>query len=299
MSVSDALAEWRIDFESKTVGVGETGVTLEITASWDDSLLSLSIPVIVREIDPGAFWAGALPYDTGANAANHPFVHGVTWNWDSPWAFLVEEVKPSAGLRSEDRCHPAADTSYDGVSPDQLVINAAGMPPGAPPEPEGRAVITLTFDIAGVEGQFEFDTACFSEALHSIFLVDGQFPPVNHGHEALFNKGVITVTTPDGILESDNAIPGKWTLSQNHPNPFNTNTLIAFSLAEDGKAGLEVFDILGRKVAALVDEFLPAGCHQASWNGENDRGVEVGSGVYFYRLTAADRTEIKKMILLK
>ncbi|MFC1475759.1 T9SS type A sorting domain-containing protein [Candidatus Zixiibacteriota bacterium] len=300
---ADAFAEWRIDIESKTVDAGETGVTLAITAYWDTAMAGLSIPLVVREIDSGAFWTGALPFDTLGTASFHPYAQGVNWNWDSPWADLIEEILPSSGIDPENLCDPSEEGQYDGISPDHFAINIAGPLPGAPPEPLGRTIVTLTFDIADQAGRFEFDTACFSMTIQTIHLVDTLLPAVDHGPggtgELTFNKGVITVIAPGGILETDNAIPGKWALFQNRPNPFNNNTLIDFFLSGPGRARLEVFDILGQKVVDLIDEFLPVGTHQASWNGKNDRGKEVGSGIYFYRLTAGDRTETKKMVLLK
>lgn len=303
MNVVDASAEWRIDIESTTVNPGETGVTLDITAYWDLTLLGLTIPVAVREIDPGAFWTGTLPYDTLGNAASHPFVHGVTWNWDSPWAFLAEDVTPAWNIMPGHQCNPPADTQYDGVSPDHFVVNVLGALSGTPPEPLGRPIITLTFDVADIEGQFEFDTACFSASLSTVLMIDDQMPVVDHGPtgtgEFTFNKGIITVQESSGILETDGAVPGAFTLRQNYPNPFNTNTLIEFSLAEDSHLTLEIFDILGRKITTLVDGFTSAGRHLARWSGKNDWGESVGSGVYFCRLTTGARSELKTMVLLK
>jgi hypothetical protein len=92
---------------------------------------------------------------------------------------------------------------------------------------------------------------------------------------------------------------GVTTLSGNTPNPFNAGTTITYSLEDDGAARLEVFDVLGRKVTTLVDQFESAGPHQAEWNGRDERGQTVASGMYFYRLTTKMVSETRKMVLLK
>jgi hypothetical protein len=88
-------------------------------------------------------------------------------------------------------------------------------------------------------------------------------------------------------------------LSQNYPNPFNPITTIDFSLEKDAIARLAVYDLTGRLVTELISEPLRAGSHSVNWNGTDQNGVSVGSGVYFYKLSAGDHTETRRMILLK
>jgi M6 family metalloprotease-like protein len=90
-----------------------------------------------------------------------------------------------------------------------------------------------------------------------------------------------------------------FSLSQNYPNPFNPSTTIEYTIARTGPVDIAIFDVNGRKVRTLVGEAKMQGNHKAVWNGKNDRGVSVASGVYFYRLTAGNFTQIKKMILLR
>lgn len=94
-----------------------------------------------------------------------------------------------------------------------------------------------------------------------------------------------------------NGVPDTYGLSQNHPNPFNPSTAIAFQLAHSGKVRLEVYNIMGEKVATLVDSYMNAGYHSIEWNTLNE--TPVSSGVYFYALTAGDFHSVKKMILMK
>jgi hypothetical protein len=83
------------------------------------------------------------------------------------------------------------------------------------------------------------------------------------------------------------------------PNPFNPTTTIAYSLALAGDAELVVYDVTGRRVRTLVDGFVTAGDHEVRWDGRDDGGEVVSSGVYFYRLRAGDVVETQRMVLLK
>jgi len=88
-------------------------------------------------------------------------------------------------------------------------------------------------------------------------------------------------------------------LVQNHPNPFNPQTTIAFSLAARGRVSLAIYDVSGRIVRTLANETRNAGAYELSWDGLDDSGQTVASGVYFYRLVAPEFTQTKKMVLLK
>jgi hypothetical protein len=94
-------------------------------------------------------------------------------------------------------------------------------------------------------------------------------------------------------------VPLDWSLSQNYPNPFNPSTTIRFSLPSSGYVTLDVYNILGQKVRTLVDENLTAGYKQIFWDGTNQQGQPVSSGIYFYRLKTDSFSETKKMVLMK
>ena len=88
-------------------------------------------------------------------------------------------------------------------------------------------------------------------------------------------------------------------LDQNYPNPFNPETTISFSLAERSQVVLTIYTAEGKFVARLVDENLSAGVRQVTWDGRDEVGDAVGSGVYFYQLTVDGKSVAKKMVLLK
>ena len=95
------------------------------------------------------------------------------------------------------------------------------------------------------------------------------------------------------------ALPTALALDQNYPNPFNPRTEIWFGLPSDGRVMLEVYDVMGRRVNTLIDDKLSAGTHQVIWDGKNDDGQPVSSGMYFYKLTQGDNVIARKMMMLK
>lgn len=113
----------------------------------------------------------------------------------------------------------------------------------------------------------------------------------------------IGIVDPDGEFVSPVekvTIPALgMSLEQNHPNPFNPSTTIRFSLPSRQLATLAVYDSQGRLVRTLVDGIAPAGMSSIAWNGRDEKGMTVTSGVYFYRLASGKFSETKKMTLLK
>ncbi|MCK4856713.1 MAG: T9SS type A sorting domain-containing protein, partial [candidate division Zixibacteria bacterium] len=97
----------------------------------------------------------------------------------------------------------------------------------------------------------------------------------------------------------DITIPDKHSLNQNYPNPFNPQTVIEFALPLPSVVTLEVYNIAGQKVATLTDDMMAAGYHRFSFNGIDDSGNQLASGIYLYRLVTDNFSETKKMLLIK
>ncbi len=102
-----------------------------------------------------------------------------------------------------------------------------------------------------------------------------------------------------GNDETDDGLPKEYVLAQNYPNPFNPTTQISVSLPRAGATSLTVFNSAGQQVATLLDGTLSAGEHTVEWDGTDDRGRHVATGVYYYRLAAGDFVQTRKMMLLK
>lgn len=95
------------------------------------------------------------------------------------------------------------------------------------------------------------------------------------------------------------ALPATYHLYDNYPNPFNPSTAIRYQLPKASRVRLEIFDALGQRVRTLVGRAQPAGSYVAMWQGRNDAGVPVASGIYFYSLEAGSYRNVKKLLLLK
>ena len=93
--------------------------------------------------------------------------------------------------------------------------------------------------------------------------------------------------------------PKPTTLYQNYPNPFNPSTSIVFYLPLEQHAALVIYDVTGSRVRTLVDGAQPVGRHTVRWDGKNDNGVQVGSGVYYYRLKAGKNVITKKLVVVR
>jgi len=105
------------------------------------------------------------------------------------------------------------------------------------------------------------------------------------------------VTDVDG--ESQLNIPRNIDLRQNYPNPFNPGTRIEFDQPRMQAVRLAIYDVLGRLVRVLIDSELAPGHYRIDWDGSDNRGNPVATGVFFYRIDAGEQSETRKMILIK
>lgn len=196
------------------------------------------------------------------------------------------------------------------------VILAAGLPSGAQAIMEidstsANAVISITFVSSGPLAPGR-QMACRIWAsgvgaglavIDSGGSVDGSVVFITTSgafRSPVFQSGELTVDeATDATEEAYPGLPTEYSLAQNYPNPFNSSTVIAFDLPAAGHALLEVFNVLGQRIAVLIDHKLPVGRQQAVWGGLSDRGAVLTSGVYFYRLRSGSVSMVRKMILLK
>ena len=93
--------------------------------------------------------------------------------------------------------------------------------------------------------------------------------------------------------------PFAFRLAQNQPNPFNPSTEIRFAVATAGRVDLAVYDLTGRRIRTLVAASLPAGEHAVRWDGDDENGAPLASGLYLYRVTAGGQSQMRKMMLVK
>ncbi|MGC8898805.1 MAG: glucoamylase family protein, partial [Bacteroidota bacterium] len=110
-------------------------------------------------------------------------------------------------------------------------------------------------------------------------------------HRGLQRAGFSPVTE---VADSYHVLPKHYTLEQNYPNPFNPSTEICYGVPKDAWVTIRVFDLLGRYVMTLVNEYKKAGNHSVRLDGSS-----LSSGVYFYRMSANGTTLVRKMMVLK
>jgi hypothetical protein len=136
---------------------------------------------------------------------------------------------------------------------------------------------------------------------------DGYF--YDAGRRVLLIKFEHDVTVTSGIRIAGIELPaavsgsepetGKTFLRQNHPNPFRGDTSIAFSVEKPERVRIEVFNLLGQRIATLIDQDRMPGPHSVTWDGSNSRGEQSAPGIYFCRLSTAGAGQTRKMILIE
>lgn len=137
-----------------------------------------------------------------------------------------------------------------------------------------------------------------AQALRANQRVDLVAQTVQGQSEVVTLRIVFSSPTSVAHTPSTNA-PREFTLMQNYPNPFNPTTVIRFVLPQVGHATLAVYDVLGHRVRTLVDGVQPAGERSITWDGRDDRGAAVASGIYFYRLATNGVTQTRKLTLMR
>ncbi len=148
-----------------------------------------------------------------------------------------------------------------------------------------RALVTLDYDD---DGDNDLAVACH-----------GGFSFYNErGGLSILKNRLYDVTAADD--EDDlPALPTEYRLSQNYPNPFNPTTTIEYSLSRSTFVAIDIFNIIGQRVTTLENSYKEAGEHSVIWNGRDESGKPVSTGIYLYRMTAGNHTETKKMTLVK
>ena len=112
----------------------------------------------------------------------------------------------------------------------------------------------------------------------------------------LSSSGCAAPLVQNGEETNDNSLlnPSEFALEQNHPNPFNPSTSINFNIPVSAQVTLKVFDVSGKEVANLVDNYLEAGRHSINFDASS-----LSSGVYYYKLASGSNVSMKKMLLIK
>ena len=156
-------------------------------------------------------------------------------------------------------------------------------------------------------------------SVYGVYKYDGTSWTTYHTESGLINDGVYSTAidvdgniwfgTGGGVsmlkpetsttVKDENEIPVEFALHQNYPNPFNPTTTIEYSLPKRSQVTLKIFNILGQRVRTLIDESKSIGEYSMQWDGMNDEGISMSSGIYFYHLQAGKFSQTRKMLLLR
>ena len=122
---------------------------------------------------------------------------------------------------------------------------------------------------------------------------------VGHVYRPQILAGAIEISEPTSSDERPDGRGLRFSLGQNKPNPFNSVTVISYTLDKAGRARLDIYNIVGQIVATLIDRHHTPGQYQCIWKGANSAGREMPSGVYFYRLSTPEERAVRKLVLMK
>ena len=110
----------------------------------------------------------------------------------------------------------------------------------------------------------------------------------------------IPITFGAEVSVDENAVtPMEFALEQNYPNPFNPETNISFAVAENSNVNISIFNLVGQKIVTLVNQTMDAGVYDVKWNGTNERGALLPTGMYFYEMRTPGYHSVKKLVLVK
>lgn len=193
----------------------------------------------------------------------------------------------------------AVDFKQSRIDQTRQIIQFAGLAIFTPQLPEGAGAIAyLHFTVTGSPTPDNRTVEIDSFLLPPFVIILRDHHEVKLRRPLFIPGGIDFITSGVGS-GGVSTYPYVFALDQNSPNPFNPTTKISFSLAQTNRATLVIYNVIGQKVRTLVDEILSAGRQQVVWDGNDDSGSPVTTGIYFARLQANGMQETRKMMMLK
>jgi hypothetical protein len=217
---------------------------------------------------------GVLKLQVAINHAQKLKGYGFVLQYDQSKYEFVEARQVDQNLLDMNSGQPALFLASN-KTPGQVAVGAMKV--------DGQAV-------SGDGALVEFTFKTTQTPLASDFqILDGVMVDLAGGIDAITNIEI-------GSLKP---MPKDYALGQNVPNPFNPSTTIEYRLPEAGDVQLVIYNLLGQEVRTLVRESMDAGFHSVVWDGTDEFGKQVASGIYIYRMSVADFTQVQRMMLLK
>lgn len=225
---------------------------------------------------------------------------GLSWA-ESHESIVLDSVKKSALAASSWDVVMLGDPLDSANKYDQYTVSyARAFAGGLEPTLVRKQLCTFYFSgettgslNPGILPRLKIDTITFSSS--------ASYRAVTTGNQILkpYWMGALTTDEQLGVDEGPFKVPTAFVLHQNYPNPFNPSTEISFEITERAWVKLEIFNILGQSERVLINEVLSSGGHSVSWDSRAAAESQLGSGVYFYRLTIDGKSTTRRMVLLK
>jgi hypothetical protein len=310
ISFTDTTAEGRISWENKSLPYMWGPYNL-IAPLWDDLIFGDSSKIYF--------------YSNNIDSAIISFINLGRWTHGGPYTFQTILTKNG---EITFQYHTIKDTLYsatvgiqnqDGTDGLEIFCNQKYLEDSLwiKIRPSWVSVDSMWGTIQPGEGKtlnLTFDRLSYPRGIYHANLIIESWDK-NHNLDTVRIPLTLCIDTTTSVDFDEDQKPFIFTLFQNYPNPFNPVTKIHYVVegrqteaavggrsTADGSSTpitLKIYNILGQKVRTLVDETKRAGSHEVIWDGKDDRGKEVASGIYFYKLTAGSYQKIRKMVLLK
>ncbi len=218
-----------------------------------------------------------------------------TWGQDKAMLYVGHENKPFDSLMVTIVVVPVNDlpTAKFAVSKSNNTVTFTDQSNDSH-DPEG-AIIEWLWDFGDGQTSTEQNPSHIYAAINTYTV---SLTVTDNANESAVTIQEVAITTIVSIAQDTN-LPEKFELSQNYPNPFNPITSIRYALPEQSMVKLTIYDMLGKEVINLVNKVEKAGFKSVDWNGLNQHGQLVSTGIYFYRIQAGNFSQIRKMIFIK
>jgi len=302
----DPNTEYTLQFIENGCGTYPTWVELDDASGFDTTYV-VPAPQVV-------FHPGTITIEPPLVSVNVPGISGTCDKWGENC-----EYQKSTSFNVKSNVDLDSVTFRMTWSPDYFCVNEHDLQGDVSVWYTGDTEVTITIrDIAASPDWVWFGCLQFINAMY--FEVSGDMEIAELVVYEAYPVGTITTQGTAGsiylkalplslvscaaldeaeVYRKPTSVPTEFALLQNHPNPFNASTVIEFAVPEPGHATLEIYNIMGQRMAMLKDEFLAAGQYSVIWDGRDEYGSVVASGMYFYRLRAGRFLETRKMVLMK
>ncbi|MBN2009191.1 T9SS type A sorting domain-containing protein [candidate division KSB1 bacterium] len=202
-------------------------------------------------------------------------------------------------------CADLADSLGESVEGQLVMLKNITITSGTFPDEGSNGNVTITDATGSATLRIDYDTdidgTAQPEGAFNVIAIVSQYDasvPQNSGYQ-LLPRSLADIMETSAVDARDSQLPYKFSLDQNYPNPFNPTTTIQYSIATACQVKLDVYNIMGQKVRSLINANQTAGYKVAHWDGMNDAGVAVTSGIYLYKIKAADFVDVKKMLFVR